>query len=72
MERLVSLSEMLDSIRRSGWRVAVHNDYEVNGELFTFWLFTNPRSGRFFKAEARTDLEAVNAMLEQLGLTEVT
>lgn len=31
-----------DDIREAGWVVAVHNDYRINGEPYTFWLFTKP------------------------------
>lgn len=47
-----------DDIRARGWVVAVHNDYQLNGEPHTFWLFTNP-DGRWLKGEGRTDEEAL-------------
>lgn len=51
--------EILRIMREKGWRVAVHNDYEQDGELCTFWLFTHKESGRFLKGEGRTDEEAM-------------
>lgn len=55
----------LARLRGNGWMVAVHNDYRLNGETFTFWLFTHP-DGRWIKGEGRTDeqaLEQANAAL---------
>lgn len=46
-----------DDIRALGWSVAVHNDYRLNGEPHTFWLFT--KDGRAVKGEGRTDAEAL-------------
>jgi hypothetical protein len=37
--------------------VAVHNDYRLNGELHTFWLFT--KDDRAVKGEGKTDAEAL-------------
>lgn len=50
----------LDGLRLSGWMVAVHNDYRLNGELHTFWLLTHP-NGRWIKGEGKTDEEAIQA-----------
>lgn len=52
----------LTTLRADGWRVAVHNDYRLNGEDYTFWLFTHP-DGRWIKGEGRTDNEAILAAL---------
>lgn len=46
-----------DDIRNLGWCVAVHNDYHVHGEHYTFWLFT--KNGRAVKGEGRTDTIAL-------------
>lgn len=54
-----TLREMLRSLRSNGWAVAVHNDYRLDGETFTFWLFTHGDLGVFIKGEGRTDEEAV-------------
>lgn len=47
-----------DDIRAKGWSVAIHNDYRLGGEAFTFWLFT--KDSRAVKGEGRTDAEALN------------
>lgn len=46
-----------DDIRAAGWAVAVHNDYRINGEAHTFWLFT--RGNECVKGEGRSDAEAL-------------
>lgn len=46
-----------DDLRASGWVVACHNDYRLNGEAHTFWLFVN--GDRAVKGEGRTDAEAL-------------
>lgn len=62
-----NLTEMLKELRDEGWMVAVHNDYRLGGEAYTFWLFTNFRTGTFVQGEARTDEEALrNIRLELL------
>jgi hypothetical protein len=63
-------SRSADDLRREGWTVAVHNDYVLDGEPMTFWLFTHPPSGRFIKGEGRTDAEALaHVRLALLKLT---
>lgn len=47
----------LAHLRAEGWRVAVHNDYMLNGVLHTFWGLT--RGASFVKGEGRTDEEAL-------------
>lgn len=32
--------DIVERLRSEGWSVAVHNDYRLNGEPHTFWLFT--------------------------------
>lgn len=56
-----------DDLRSKGFKVAVHNDYELNGERFTFWLLTIPLGNqhghaivRAFKGEGKTDAEALD------------
>lgn len=49
-----------DDLRASGWSVAVHNDYRINGEPMTFWLFT--KDGKAIKGEGPSD----EAALEQV------
>ena len=48
-----------DALRAAGWSVAVHNDYRLNGEAHTFWLWTHP-DGRWVKGEGRTDEDALS------------
>ena len=55
-----------DDIRNTGWSVAVHNDYTLNGERFTFWLFT--KGDRCVKGEGETDAAALDSVREQLGM----
>jgi hypothetical protein len=49
-------------IREQGWAVAVHNDYRLNGERHTFWLFTKGNGDEIMssvKGEGKTDEEAL-------------
>ena len=55
-----------DDIRAQGWMVAVHNDYTLNGERYTFWLFT--KGDRAVKGEGRTDEEALNEIRRKLDI----
>lgn len=65
---MMTLSESLKQLRDAGWMVAVHNDYRLDGEAFTFWLFTNFRNNTFVQGEAKTDEEALeNIRIELLG-----
>ena len=57
-----------NDLRMAGWAVAVHNDYQLDGEPHTFWLFT--QGSRCAKGEGRTDAEAldqVRAAIVELG-----
>lgn len=54
--------KLLHKLRADGWMVAAHNDYRLNGELFTFWLLT--KGDRFIKGEGRTDEEALLRALD--------
>lgn len=47
----------LEQLRKDGWSVAVHNDYNLDGQHHTFWLLT--KGDRFIKGEGRTDDEAL-------------
>lgn len=53
----------LETLRRDGWMVAVHNDYHLGGVFHTFWLFTHPQ-GVFIKGEGETDNEALMQCIE--------
>lgn len=50
--------EILEELRRSGWSVAVHNDYRLAAKHHTFWLFTHP-SGLWAKGEGPSDAIAL-------------
>ena len=58
------MSNHLDCMRDNGWSVAVHNDYRLKGEFYTFWLFTN--GDRCVKGEGPSDLVALTEIVEKL------
>ncbi len=60
----VRMFELLQELRENGWRVAVHNDYRINGEDMTFWLMTH-RCGLYLKGEGKTDADALAEIEEQ-------
>ena len=64
-----SVSKALSRLRKAGWMVAVHNDYNLNGKKHTFWLFTH-RSGVWAKGEGRTDRRALAAAEAQVAERE--
>ena len=51
-----------NDLRLKGFKVAVHNDYVLNGEDFTFQLMTKKHNDvtLAFKSEGKTDEEALN------------
>lgn len=57
-----------DDLRAQGWRVAVHNDYKLNGMSYTFWCFTKDEIAtrkwweplKAMQGEGRTDAEALD------------
>ena len=60
-----TLEETLDRLRQCGWRVAIHNDYMLHGQLHTFWGFT--RAGRYVKGEGLSDRQALAEVDAALG-----
>lgn len=73
----MSVGDLLSSIRRRGWTVAVHNDYKLNGVTMTFWLFTKAADGSllagvadgfFVKGEGETDFLALVEIAQKLKL----
>jgi hypothetical protein len=52
------MEDIIRQLRDGGWRVGVHNDYRLNGEDHTFWLWTH-QSGLFVKGEGKTDIDAL-------------
>jgi hypothetical protein len=61
----------LAELRAAGLMVAVHNDYRLNGELHTFWLFTTP-DGRALKGEGKTDMEALEQVSAALAPSPIS
>lgn len=61
----MNIEIMLRWMRQAGWRVAVHNDYEQNGQTHTFWLLTNPGK-TYVKGEGLTDQEALQQCWDQI------
>jgi len=59
-----SAEEILAKLRECGWSVAVHNDYRLKGESYTFWLLTHPE-GIWAKGEGATDKEALEEAFER-------
>lgn len=55
---------LLSEIRSKGWRVAIHNDYRLNMEFYTFWLFT--KGEKAIKGEGTTDLEALQQVRDRI------
>jgi hypothetical protein len=53
------MEKTLQKLRDAGWRVAVHNDYQVDDQLFHFWLMTHP-SGIYAKGEGVSDDHALS------------
>lgn len=54
-----------EALRARGWMVAVHNDYRLKGESYTFWLFT--KDNRCAKGEGRTDREALARVVDEIN-----
>ena len=67
------LSEMeiwLRDLREMGWMVAVHNDYRIGHDYFTFWLFT--KGPYCVKGEGATDLDALRQCAKKASELEDT
>ena len=61
----MAIQSILSELREDGWRVAVHNDYMLNGELHTFWLFT---FGNWCaKGEAKDDYTALRIVRAEIA-----
>ena len=56
----------LQALRDAGWMVAVHNDYRMAGERYTFWLFV--RDAVAFRGEGKTDADALAQVRRQVLL----
>lgn len=53
----------LSMLRAAGWVVACHNDYRLDGELRTLWLFT--RGDQAIRGEGPTDQAALLKAVKQ-------
>jgi len=53
-------------LRAAGWTVAVHNDYRLNNQFHTFWIFT--KDNLCYKGEGLSDAEALDQIRKQVGL----
>lgn len=61
--RTVGAPATVEDLRALGWTVAVHNDYRLQGQPHTFWLFTK---GDFAaKGEGQTDSEALSKAMSE-------
>ena len=67
----VTVTTLLAKLRKAGWSVAVHNDYRLDGEPATFWLFTHP-DGRWVKGEGSTDVLALLDVAEEVVSLKTT
>jgi hypothetical protein len=61
--------DLLSEIRSLGLSVAVHNDYRLNGEAYTFWLFTDV-NGMSYKGEGKTDHKALTRVIMSMKSTQ--
>jgi len=60
-------TEALAALRADGWTVAVHNDYKLGGERFTFWMLAN-EVGWTVKGEGRSDQEAFDEIAAAIAV----
>ncbi len=63
LEHKIETFNTLDRLRRSGWTVAVHNDYRFRDRPHTFWLMT--RGTTALKGEGLSDLAALIQIAQQ-------
>lgn len=71
-------SDSADDLRGQGWRVAIHSDYELGGEMHTFWLVTkDTEQGTIalkgegkFDSKALDDIRDAALLLTQKGSIE--
>lgn len=45
-----TIDQLETELRSLGWAIAVHNDYRLQGQKYTFYLWTHP-NGRWIKGE---------------------
>ncbi len=53
-----SLESTLAELRKRGWQVASHHEFELHKQTRTFWLFTHA-CGRWIKAEGAAASEVL-------------
>jgi hypothetical protein len=58
------MERKLHDLRSKGWMVAVHNDYRLDGNLFTFWLMVKGETA--IKGEGRSDEEALSIIEQRI------
>lgn len=71
MSYLKYRSESADDLRGLGWRVAIHNDYEKDGEVYTFWLMTKKETENrsvALKGEGKFDADALDQIRSAIAL----
>ncbi len=53
-----STASTLAELRKMGWHVAAHHEFERHKQVRTFWLFSHDPCGRWIKAEgaARSEI----------------
>lgn len=66
----MNLQDMLNAMRRSGWRVGAHNDFmwDKKKKWGVFWMFTHPETQQYVEAEAITDYAAVRSCMTQANI----
>lgn len=57
-EPQVSPDDVLAHLRKAGWSVVAHYDYQLEGNWRTFWILGH-QNGRYIKANGKTDAEAL-------------
>lgn len=69
-----TIDVLLSDIRCGGWRVAAHNDYILEGEEYTSWLFTKPATDGgpdyVVRCGGNTDVEALKNGLATISSAE--
>lgn len=60
----MTYQRQIKRLRKIGFRVAIHNDYEQEGRFHTFFLLTHP-SGIFVKGEGESDEVAITFAIQE-------
>lgn len=67
---LLTIDGKLEYLRERGWTVAIHNDYQLGPQRFSFWLFTHKKSGRFLKEEDKMDAKALDRIVKHVQMEQ--